>query len=239
MPRAHVNAVYSPSGQVRARRHRGRYRHTLECGNRHHVAGRISPAGGLADIKWPCGARRLGNRWLVTLGVALIAVGDALLARAAAGSSVWLVAGLALIGIGAGAINGLLDNIAMSTIAPERSSMAAGIFQTMRVAGDAVAIAFGAMLASLTVAQATRRLAGSLGAARAATLGQQAAHGEADLSGLPRAARPRPRRTHGEPDGGLRAPSASPQFGRLYRCAARQCALAVQEIAEGLGRLSG
>lgn len=49
--------------------------------------------------------------------------------------------GLFLVGVGAGSINGLLDNIAMSVIPPERAGMAAGGFQTMRVLGDAVGIA--------------------------------------------------------------------------------------------------
>ncbi|MBX9646648.1 MAG: MFS transporter [Xanthobacteraceae bacterium] len=87
---------------------------------------------------------RFGLVRVVGCGVLLIAVGDVVLPLS-------LLAGLGLVGIGAGAINGLLDNIAMSTIPSDRAGMAAGGFQTMRVAGDAMAIAVaGSLLAALS-----------------------------------------------------------------------------------------
>ena len=97
-------------------------------------------------------AKLISPQRLVPLGVAVVAAGDLLLARTGASDGVpWLSLGLALVGIGAGSINGLLDNIAMSAIPAERAGMAAGGFQTMRVLGDAVAIAVaGSLLATLS-----------------------------------------------------------------------------------------
>lgn len=85
-----------------------------------------------------------GTARLVPAGVALVALGDLELSWAGGGDGgafSWMSLGLFLVGVGAGSINGLLDNIAMSVIPPERAGMAAGGFQTMRVLGDAVGIA--------------------------------------------------------------------------------------------------
>src|SRR5699024_160919 len=44
-----------------------------------------------------------------------------------------LVLGLMLMGIGGGTANGSMDNLAMSTISPQRAGMAAGVFQTVKI----------------------------------------------------------------------------------------------------------
>ena len=63
----------------------------------------------------------------------------------------WLsVAALLLIGIGAGLPWGLMDGLSVSVVPKERAGMAAGIFSTVRVAGEGIALAsVAAILASL------------------------------------------------------------------------------------------
>ncbi|NWB29104.1 MFS transporter [Pseudomonas gingeri] len=61
-----------------------------------------------------------------------------------------LVAPMLLIGIGAGLPWGLMDGLSVSVVPKERAGMAAGIFNTVRVAGEGIALAsVAAMLASL------------------------------------------------------------------------------------------
>ncbi len=64
-----------------------------------------------------------------------------------------LVWPLATIGIGAGLPWGLMDDLSVSVVPKERAGMATGIFSTMRVAGEAIAIAIaGAVLVAATQA---------------------------------------------------------------------------------------
>jgi len=61
-----------------------------------------------------------------------------------------LVMPMVLIGIGAGLPWGLMDGLSVSVVPKERAGMAAGIFNTVRVAGEGIALAsVAAMLASL------------------------------------------------------------------------------------------
>lgn len=136
----------------------------------------------------PTIAARVGVVGVVLAGTLIIAGGDVCLAQVRpAQLQPWLGIGLALVGIGAGSINGLLDNIAMSAIPAERAGMAAGGFQTMRVAGDAVAIAVaGSILAPLTSARVRQSLAGGgIAPDQAAAIANHAAHGSLDRQGLP------------------------------------------------------
>ena len=88
-----------------------------------------------------------------------------------AGGSLWLVvlqsdAGwtqlvgpLLLFGIGVGSAFGVMDNAAVSVVPRERAGMASGIFNTMRITGEGLAIAGAAsLLATLTAASLGSRL---------------------------------------------------------------------------------
>jgi predicted MFS family arabinose efflux permease len=75
-------------------------------------------------------------------GLALIAAGD-LLQVGLGGGSDWprILAGLAVIGVGVGAMSPVLASAAMAAVAPERSGMAAGAVNTARQLGLAIGIA--------------------------------------------------------------------------------------------------
>ena len=96
----------------------------------------------------------VGARVLLGTAGALIGIGTLLmhgLNVSTTGGTILFVTGLVLTGIGAGILNGIMDNVAISEVAVERSGMAAGIFSTMRLATEAVAIAVaGAILIGLT-----------------------------------------------------------------------------------------
>ena len=73
-----------------------------------------------------------------------------------------LLGALLVIGIGSGIVNGQTDNLAVSVVPPERSGMATGIFNTMRITGDAITIGgAGAILISLTQSRLTDLLWGT------------------------------------------------------------------------------
>jgi MFS family permease len=80
-----------------------------------------------------------------------------------------LVGPMLLIGIGAGLPWGLMDGLSVSVVPKERAGMAAGIFNTVRVAGEGIALAsVAAMLASLlhtNLSDAVQVVAGSADAA--------------------------------------------------------------------------
>lgn len=68
-----------------------------------------------------------------------------------ADSPVLLAGALALIGIGAGLPWGLMDGLSVSVVPRERAGMATGIFSTMRVASEGVALATALALLGLAV----------------------------------------------------------------------------------------
>lgn len=84
-------------------------------------------------------------------GLLLVAIGLAWLAEAfSQGAGPALHAPLLLIGAGIGLPWGLMDGLAVSGVAPERVGMATGLFNTVRVSADGVAIAVvSALLAAL------------------------------------------------------------------------------------------
>ncbi|QMS86247.1 MFS transporter (plasmid) [Nostoc edaphicum CCNP1411] len=104
----------------------------------------------------PALAGRLANhfsvRALVSVGLVLNGLGALWLSRTVAETEgIALVSALLIIGTGTGIVNGLLDNLAVSVVNPEHSGMASGIFNTMRLTGDAITIGgAGAILTSLT-----------------------------------------------------------------------------------------
>lgn len=65
-----------------------------------------------------------------------------------------LIGPLLAIGIGIGLPWGLMDGLAVSVVASDRAGMATGIFSTIRVAGEGIALAVvGALLSGLTLTQ--------------------------------------------------------------------------------------
>ncbi|MCY9785082.1 MFS transporter [Nocardiopsis sp. EMB25] len=92
-------------------------------------------------------------RVMLALSSLLIAGGSLWLMVLEPGQS-WtaLIAPLALFGIGVGSAFGVMDNAAVSTVEVERAGMASGIFNTMRITGESVAIAgAGSLLTSLSL----------------------------------------------------------------------------------------
>lgn len=117
-------------------------------------------------------AGALMTRWipashLSAIGLALAAAGLLWLAtidpaRGAAAMALPLL----VVGIGSGLPWGLMDDLSVSVVPKERAGMAIGIFATMRVAGEAVALAIvGAMLVALTQSSLQDTLAAAASAA--------------------------------------------------------------------------
>jgi len=106
---------------------------------------------------------RFSMRGLVSVGLVLNSFGALWLSGVIAeAEGVALLSALLLIGIGSGIVNGQTDNLAVSVVPPEHSGMAAGIFNTMRITGDAITIAgAGAILLSLTQRRLTDLLWGT------------------------------------------------------------------------------
>lgn len=104
-------------------------------------------------------ARRLSPGILSGVGFLISAGGALLLLGMSPGTSVWpMVLPMLLIGIGNGIPWGLMDALSVSVVPKERAGMAAGIFTTMRVAGEAIAIAaIGAALIGFTVGRLSVR----------------------------------------------------------------------------------
>jgi EmrB/QacA subfamily drug resistance transporter len=77
-----------------------------------------------------------------------------------------LIGPLLVFGIGVGSAFGVMDNAAVSVVSHERAGMASGIFNTMRITGEGIAIAGAAsLLATLTAAGIVRRVGGVDGTA--------------------------------------------------------------------------
>jgi len=105
----------------------------------------------------------------------------------AAGGLVWLaqvpvdadglarVLPLLLIGSGAGLPWGLMDGLSVSLVPKERAGMATGIFSTVRVAGEGIALA---MVTAMLAGFITPHLPAALDAASLQTAAQQLAMGE-------------------------------------------------------------
>ncbi|APA68556.1 MFS transporter [Janthinobacterium sp. 1_2014MBL_MicDiv] len=119
---------------------------------------------------------------LCAAGLLLVAVALAWLAQVlGTGSGAALAWPLLLVGIGIGLPWGLMDGMALSAVETQRAGMATGIFNTVRISADGVALAVaGAVLAGLIGAALARQLPAGLpllAAASRAALGdlQQAA----------------------------------------------------------------
>lgn len=99
-------------------------------------------------------------RHMVTASIGFIAVGVAWLTVLHPGIGNWEALGpYALVGIGIGVSFGVMDGAAVSSVEPERAGMAAGMFNTMRLAGEAISIAVvGSLLVTFTRAQLDGKL---------------------------------------------------------------------------------
>ncbi|MCZ0738507.1 MFS transporter [Phreatobacter sp. AB_2022a] len=97
-------------------------------------------------------ARWIPSATLAAVGLTLAAAGLAWLAMVPPGAPrLAFIAPLMLIGIGSGLPWGLMDALAVSVVPKERAGMATGIFTTVRVAGEALALAAtSAMLVAFT-----------------------------------------------------------------------------------------
>jgi EmrB/QacA subfamily drug resistance transporter len=137
-------------------------------------------------------AARVPLRVMLASSSLLIAAGSLWLVTLDPGDTWRSLAGpLIVFGIGVGSAFGVMDNAAVSVVPVERSGVASGMFNTMRITGESIAIAAGgAVLSSLTLSDLTGRAAGlgehARAAAGAATQGRLAGA----LDQVPSAQRP-------------------------------------------------
>ena len=97
-------------------------------------------------------AQKIPQRTLFVVLLCFSAVGAAWLTMVDPGASTVALAGpLLFLGIGYGISLGILDGAAVSAVEPERMGMAAGMFNTVRLASDAVSMAgLGTLVTALT-----------------------------------------------------------------------------------------
>ncbi|GKS99339.1 MFS transporter [Acidovorax sp. SUPP3434] len=123
------------------------------------AAGQLMLALSAAMLCVPLMAGWLARWWsaaaLSSGGLAVCAVGLWWLSDCAPSSPAAVLAGpLLLIGVGIGLPWGLMDGLAVSVVPPERAGMATGLFNTVRVAGEGLALALvGAGLVALLALQ--------------------------------------------------------------------------------------
>lgn len=101
-------------------------------------------------------------RHMVTLSVLLTAAGCAWLVVIEPGVGNWSVLWpFIVVGTGVGVSFGVVDGAAVSSVDSSRAGMAAGMFNTMRLSGESIAIAVvGSLLVSFTTNHLTGRLGG-------------------------------------------------------------------------------
>lgn len=106
-------------------------------------------------------AARTSLRAVLTAASLLIAIGAVLLTTMTDdGSWLSLAAPLVPLGIGVGLAFGVMDNAAVSTVPVGNSGAAAGIFNTMRISGEAMAISAAAALLSTWTASSVGAVVG-------------------------------------------------------------------------------
>lgn len=99
-------------------------------------------------------------------------------AAAASGEPEMILVPLVVVGVGAGLPWGLMDGLAISVVPTERSGMAAGIFNTMRVAGEGLTLATATALLSALIAVRLQTILPALPADVLAGLSQGLAAGD-------------------------------------------------------------
>lgn len=103
----------------------------------------------------------LSNRVMLAGSVALVAGGAAWLTVIDGDATIGTLVGpLLAIGIGMGVTAGLVDGVAITSVRPERAGMAAGMFNTMRLASEALAIA---IMSAVLVNQVQNRVREGIG----------------------------------------------------------------------------
>jgi hypothetical protein len=117
----------------------------------------------------------VGQHVLLVATMALVTLGAAWLTVIAPGAGVVTLAGpLLTLGVGFGISLAIMDGAAVASVPASRAGMAAGMFNTARLTGEAVAIAaLGAILTAVT----RSRLAGGHGSAAVGRLLQGDMHG--------------------------------------------------------------
>ncbi|MBN0044352.1 MFS transporter [Streptomyces actuosus] len=108
----------------------------------------------------------VSTRLVLTLSLVLAAAGAAWLTRIGPDVSVAVLAGpLLLLGVSMGMTAGLVDGVAITSVEPAQAGAAAGMFNTMRLAGEAFAIAvMSAVLLNSTRSHVADGLSGVRGA---------------------------------------------------------------------------
>lgn len=116
-------------------------------------------------------AHRFSAGAISALGLLVCAVGLVWLSRCGPGTTLQaMVAPLLLIGAGIGLPWGLMDGLAVGVVPRERAGMASGIFNTVRVAGEGIALALvGAGLTALVALRLGHSAGASLAAQRVTT----------------------------------------------------------------------
>ncbi|OLT27178.1 hypothetical protein BJF83_19010 [Nocardiopsis sp. CNR-923] len=104
--------------------------------------------------------RHIPIGWLLGLSMLLIGLGAAWLTTLGPETTlIGLLGPLTVIGSGVGISFGIIDGAAVGSVEPARAGMAAGMFNTMRLASEAIAVAgMGALLVSLTQTNLAERL---------------------------------------------------------------------------------
>ena len=86
--------------------------------------------------------QKVSPRALISLGLVLVGLGQALLTVLGADSSWWLfLPGLLVAMAGTGILNPIVSQVALGSAPPERSGLAAGVNDMFRQAGIAVGVA--------------------------------------------------------------------------------------------------
>jgi EmrB/QacA subfamily drug resistance transporter len=109
-------------------------------------------------------AARLSSRAILTLGLVIVATGDAILSGVVfAGLGYWAIGvGMVIVGLATGVLNGETTKAQVSAVSPERAGMASGIASTTRFVGFTVGLAgLGAVLTS-SAESALRRVGSRL-----------------------------------------------------------------------------
>jgi EmrB/QacA subfamily drug resistance transporter len=146
----------------------------------------VAPFAGMALAK-------VQARYLMSVGLALVGVGLALMAGLHLDSE-WtaLLAGFIVGGIGIGVVNPVIADVALSVVPKEQSGMAAGINDTFRQVGIAVGIAaWGAIFLASGASKAQEVAGGSLGGGEARELVEATSSGTLPqaLASVPHGAR--------------------------------------------------
>lgn len=131
-------------------------------------------------------AAAFSSRWIAPgmlsgVGLLIAATGMFLLGRAPVGALSDMVAAMLLIGLGSGIPWGLMDGLAVSVVPKERAGMAAGIFNTSKVANEGVALAIVSAGLSMLTAIHIRTLSAQTGVISetdASEVGQRLATGD-------------------------------------------------------------